>query len=66
MSIVHLSDSSSQAAEDANNRAVCLGGFVQDDRFETQLANTDNITFFHWIDAPPSTVANPSGLIARF
>jgi hypothetical protein len=53
-------------ADDANNRAVCLGGFVQDDRFETQLANTDNITLFHWIDAPPSTTANPNGLIARF
>jgi hypothetical protein len=52
--------------EDPIARAACLGGFVQDDRIETQLANANNLTLFHWIDAPPSTATNPNGLVARF
>jgi hypothetical protein len=53
-------------AESPSDRAACLGGFVQDDRIDTQLANPDNLTMFYWVDAPPSTAANPNGLIVRF
>ena len=53
-------------AVDPDNRAACLGGFVQDDRIEKLIANPRNLTMFYWIDAPQKTAANPDGLVARF
>jgi hypothetical protein len=52
-------------AQDPVNRCVALGQFVQDVLPSPPSGNPANFTLFYWVDAPPSTAADPNHLVVR-